>query len=290
MKLPAALTALFRRRRARAHRAPWAVRLAVAVLIVVAAGVVLVSNRWLSDRFTETTRNKAELSLALYSGNLQSELQRTSVVPLLLARDPEINEALKDHDFSATSQRLIQVQQEIGVAQILLLDKDGRTVAATNRNLLGTSYRHADPFVLALRAMDTIFAATRHDGGGFDFTYSRVITSDGQGIGVIVVSADLMKFERAWARLQDRVLVTDSAGAVLLATETRWRGEKIEDVLAARARPRRWTGRFPPRRTGRRIRPTPTWPAPPSCAPRCGCRSAAGTSSRSPPMIRSANG
>lgn len=237
MKLPAALTFPVPRRRARTHRTPWAVRLAVAVLIVMAAGVVLVTNRWLSDRFTETTRNKAELSLALYSGNLQSELQRTSVVPLLLARDPEINEALKDRDFSATSQRLIQVQQEIGVAQILLLDQDGRTVASTNRNLLGTSYRHADPFVLALRAADTVFAATRHQGGGFDFTYSRTITSGGQGIGVIVVSADLMKFERAWTRLQDRVLVTDSSGVVLLATETRWRGQPIEEALAPRSSP-----------------------------------------------------
>ncbi len=48
----------------------------------------------LTDRFTETTRNRAEVRLALYTGNLLSELQRTSVVPLLLARDPELIEAL----------------------------------------------------------------------------------------------------------------------------------------------------------------------------------------------------
>ncbi len=221
-------------RRPRNQRAPWAMRLVVAALILFAVAVVFVTNRLLSDRFTETTRNKAELALALYSGNLQSELQRTSVVPLLLARDPEISQALIMGEYSGTSQRLMQVQEEIGVAQILVLDRDARTVGATNRNLLGTSFRNAEPFVQAQRTGDTVFSAMRHDAGGFDFTYSRVVEdTEGEVIGVIVVSADLMKFERAWSGLQDTVLVTDSEGTVLLATETRWRGLKLDEVLAA---------------------------------------------------------
>ena len=221
-------------RRPRNQPAPWAMRLVVAAIVLFAIAVVIFTNRWLADRFTETTRNKAELALALYSGNLQSELQRTSVVPLLLARDPEISQALSSGDYSGTSQRLMQVQEEIGVAQILVLDRDGRTVGATNRNLLGTNFHNADPFLQAQRTGDTVFSAMRHDAGGFDFTYSRVVEdTGGEVIGVIVVSADLMKFERAWSGLQDTVLVTDSEGTVLLATETRWRGLKLDEVLAA---------------------------------------------------------
>jgi two-component system, NtrC family, C4-dicarboxylate transport sensor histidine kinase DctB len=52
-------------------------------------------NAFLSESFTESTRNRAELRLVLYSGNIQSELQRNSVVPLLLARDPELIAALR---------------------------------------------------------------------------------------------------------------------------------------------------------------------------------------------------
>ena len=75
----------------------WWLRLAVTLLILLAIGTVLVTNRWLSERFTETTRNRAELRLALYSGNVLSELQRTSVVPLLLADDPAIRDALGEN-------------------------------------------------------------------------------------------------------------------------------------------------------------------------------------------------
>lgn len=215
----------------------WRVKLAIALMVILAVGVVLVTNRWLSERFTETTRNRAELRLALYSGNMVSELQRTSVVPLLLAGDPGLIEALRNRNFSSTSQKLIRVQSEIGVASILLIDADGRTVGATNRNLLGTNHRTGAYFVEALRNKDTVFTAQAREGGGFDFTYSRAVLLDGKSSGVIVVAVDLMKYERAWAGLQDAVMVTDSEGTVILATEPRWRGLPMEEALAVRDAP-----------------------------------------------------
>ena len=212
----------------------WRVKLAIALLVLVAIGVVLVTNRWLSERFTETTRNRAELRLALYSGNMVSEVQRTSVVPLLLSGDPALVDALRGENFAGTSQKLIGVQSEIGVASILLLDIDGRTVGATNRNLLGTNHRGSAYFVEAQRTKDTVFTAQAREGGGYDFTYSRAVLVDGRPAGVIVVAVDLMKYERAWAGLQDAVLVTNSEGTVILATEPRWRGLPLDEALAVR--------------------------------------------------------
>ncbi len=210
---------------------PW-LKLVVAALVFVAIGVVLVTNRFLTESFTETTRNRAELRLALYSGNMISELQRTSVVPLLLSRDPAISEALMKGNFAFTSQRLIQVQADIGVASILLLDSDGRTVGATNRNLLGTNFRAMSFFLDSQRSMETVFSFSTRDGGGYEFTYSQAIKADSQLLGVIVVAVDLMKYERAWSGLQDVALVTNSEGIVILATEPRWRGQRLDEVIS----------------------------------------------------------
>lgn len=212
----------------------WRVKLVVALLVLLAIGVVVVTNRWLSERFSEVTRNRAELRLALYSGNMISELQRTSVVPLLLARDPELIRALADMEYSHTSQRLISFQSEIGAASILLLDAEGRVVGATNRTQLGMSLRAAPQFVEAQRVKDTIFTVAPRESMGFDFTYSRAIRSENQLLGIIVVAVDLVKYERAWSGLQDAVMVTDSEGRVLLATEPRWRGLLLDEALAAR--------------------------------------------------------
>lgn len=220
-----------------APRSAWGLRLLIAALCLVALAVVLVTNRWLTERFSEATRNRAEVRLALYSGNLVSELQRNSIVPLLLSRDPELIEALAQAFYPRTSQRLISFQAEIGAASILLLDRDGRVVGATNRNRLGSNHRSAPYFVDAQRTRDTVFSATPRDGGGTDFTYSRGVFREGKLMGVVVVAVDLQKYERAWAGLTDAVLVTDSEGRVILSTEPRWRGLRIDEALAVRDPP-----------------------------------------------------
>ncbi len=215
----------------------WRVRLVVAILILLAVTVVGITNRWLTERFTESTRNRAELRLALYSGNMMSELQRTSVVPLLLARDPELIRALTMQQFSSTSARLISFQAEIGAASIQLLDAEGRTVGATNRNLLGTNHRQTPYFIDAQRVKDTVFSSSLSQSGAIEFIYSRAVLQDGAPLGVVVVGVDLRKYERAWAGLQDAVMVTDSEGTVVLSTEPRWRGLALTKALAAQDAP-----------------------------------------------------
>lgn len=210
----------------------WRVRVAIIVIMCVGIVVISVTNKLLTDRFTETTRNRAELRIALYSGNLLAELRQNAIVPQLLARDPALIQALDSADYSLSTQRLISFVEEIGAASLMLYDIDGRTVAATDRNRLGSSHRSEGYFVDAIRANATIFTAIRLDSGGYRFMYSRRIQSGGNTLGVIAVEVDLQKFERAWAGISDAVIVTDSSGEIVLATSPRWRGQTEETALA----------------------------------------------------------
>ncbi|MDF1854053.1 ATP-binding protein [Pseudooceanicola sp.] len=211
----------------------WRARIGLLIFVAIACGVVLVTNWLLTERFTQNTRSRAELRLALYGGNLVSELQRNSIVPQLLSRDPALIGALNGQDFSQSTQRLISFVDEIGAASLMLLDSDGRSVAATDRNRLGESHRQAPYFVDALRSNGTVFSLLEREAGGYRFTYSRKLESQGQALGVVIVEVDLQKFERAWAGISDAVHVTDSTGRIILATEPRWRGKSEADALAA---------------------------------------------------------
>lgn len=210
----------------------WRVRIALVALLVLAIGVISVTNRLLTDRFTESTRNRAELRIALYGGNLLAELRQNAIVPQLLGRDPTLIGALESADYSLSTQRLISFVEEIGAASLTLLDIDGRTVAATDRNRIGASYRSEPYFVDAIRSSATIFSVIELETGGYSFFYSRRIQNGGTTVGVIAVEVDLKKFERAWAGISDAVIVTDSTGQILLATEPRWRGKTEEEALA----------------------------------------------------------
>ncbi|MFT6674348.1 MAG: two-component system C4-dicarboxylate transport sensor histidine kinase DctB [Sulfitobacter sp.] len=211
----------------------WRVRLAIGLLMALAVVTISITNKLLTNRFTETTRSRAELRIALYSGNLLAELRQNAIVPQLLARDPTLIGALQSADYSLSTQRLISFVEEIGAASLMLYDIDGRTVAATDRNRLGSMHRSEAYFVDAIRSNTTIFSVIRLDGGGFKFMYSRRIQDGGTTQGVIAVEVDLQKFERAWAGISDAVIVTDSQGQIILATAPRWRGMTEPEALAS---------------------------------------------------------
>ncbi|WP_298290685.1 ATP-binding protein [uncultured Litoreibacter sp.] len=215
--------------------ARWQVRLFAIMLIALAVAIVWVSNLWLTDRFTERTRSSAELRVALYSNAINSELQRNRVVPLLLSRDPVMVGALNSNDFSATSQRLISFKEEIGAAELRLLDEEGRTVASSDRLQIGEVQRSEAFFIDALRSTDTLFHITELETGAFQFTYSRRIESERQGIGVIVVDVDLRQFEGRWRSPTDAVMITDSEGRIVIATDPRWRAQTVDAALAAQS-------------------------------------------------------
>lgn len=236
----------------RPPRLRWLARLLLLALIAAAVASVWFTNTWLTERFTATTRTRAEIRQTLYAGNLISELQRNSIVPLLLSRDPELIKALQSKDFSRASQRLITFVDEIGAASLQLVDMTGRVVGATDRNLIGANLRQA-PFVIdAQRANDTVFTTSKAESGAFLFTYSRRIQAEGTMLGVILVHVDLKKFEQSWSGIADVVIVTDSEGRIMLTTEPRWRGLTEAEALA---------GTPVPSAIERAIRATADWAA-----------------------------
>lgn len=212
-------------------RSPWWIRLIVLVFALAAVGVIWTTNALLTDRFSETTRNRAAVRLALFTGNVMSELQRNSVVPLLLARDPQLISSLNSVDFSGTSQRLISAQGEIGAASIILLDATGRIVAATDRRQLATNQAQRPAFVDAVRSKETVFTVSESDVGSYDFAYSRAVLSEGKVAGVIIVGVELSKFERVLSGIADAVALIDSENKVILSTEPRWRSKPLDEAL-----------------------------------------------------------
>ena len=215
----------------------WRVRFALLAIFMLAVGTVYITNQLLSARFTQSTLQRAQLRLALYSGNMVSELQRNSIVPRLLASDAELIGALNSNDYQRTSQRLMSFVDEIGAAAILLLDSDGLVVAATDRNRLGETQRNLPHFREAARASQTVFTTHKHDMDVYDFAYSRKILSNNKPLGVIVVEVDLRKFQSAWAGISDAVIVAAAGGQILLATENSWVGLPEQEALALRSAP-----------------------------------------------------
>ena len=228
--------------------------LVVGIICLIGVVTIAVTNSLLTQRFTASTATRAEVRLTLYVASLMSELQRNSIVPQLLARDPDLITALQERDYSLSTQRLLSFVDEIGAASLMLLDSNGRTVAATNRNRLGEMHNTLPYFVNATRGNTTIFTVNNREQGGYAFVYSRKVEADGENLGVITVEVDMAKLERGWAGVSDAVLVMDSQGEIILATEPRWRGLMETEALNLQSAPSA---------IERALRATQDWTAPP---------------------------
>lgn len=180
--------------------------------------------------------------LALYSGSLQSLIDRYRALPAILALDPELRAALRSTIDPDTSQGLSRKLEAVnGVAEtstLTLLDRHGLGVAANNWRLpnsnVGVDYRFRPYFQQAMRQDAGRFYGIGITTGvpGY-FLTQAVHGDDGAAIGAVTVKLDLRQLEREWAGASDIVLISDAHGIVFLSNQSAWRYRELHPQSAA---------------------------------------------------------
>lgn len=207
------------------------VRLGIFALAMSVIAIIWLSNLYLTQNYSQAKRTDAERELSLYSGRLISELQRVSVVPLLLSRDTGLLSDINTKDYQRTSQRLISFSEEIRVNSITLLERFGRIVASSARSDLGQNLREQEFFYAAIRSSDTVFTISDNEKGKRSFFYSRKLESQGKIMGVVVVEVRLDDLFTTWSANDATIMVTNSEGIVVLSTETGFLNQSLEAAL-----------------------------------------------------------
>ena len=231
-------------------RANMLVRIGILFLIITAISVMWLSNLYFTQLFNSSTRASAVRQLSLYNGRIISDLQRSAVVPLLLSRDRTLISALDTSDFINSSQHLISYHDDIGTKEIFLLDKDGRTVASSNRTELGQFSNDKPVYVNAMRSNETVFSSFEKSRGGRGYYFSRRLISNKKTAGVIVVEVDLGGLFDTWSKNNATIIVTDSEGVILLSTERQFENQTLlqafsnQPVLSTMERALRATGEW----------------------------------------------
>ncbi|WP_285713286.1 ATP-binding protein [Erythrobacter oryzae] len=188
----------------------------------------------------EETRAAATSQAAILAAGLESELNKFSLVPRVLAVDPEVAALLGGAagGRDLLNRRLAALARQTNAAAIYLMDGRGTTLAASNwdrpDSFIGANYRFRDYFRGALAngtanefALGTV---SRRPG----LYLSERVGPAGAPRGVVAVKVEFDSLEAKWRRAEDGVFVTDAGGIVLLASDPAWRFR----AAAGSARPR----------------------------------------------------
>jgi two-component system C4-dicarboxylate transport sensor histidine kinase DctB len=224
------------------------------LLVVTLVGVLLVAalamlglERAVRVRALEDTRIAATGQSAILAAGLESELNKFTLVPRVLAIDPEVAALLGGDrgQRDVLNRRLAALAQQTNAAAIYLMDARGLTLAASNwdrdDSFIGANYGFRDYFAGALRdGTHNQFALGTVSHRPGLYLAQRVGTAE-RPLGVVAVKVEFDSLESKWRDAEDGVFVTDPRGIVLLSSNPAWRFR-----AAARGAPRAKTGASEP--------------------------------------------
>ncbi len=197
------------------------------------------------------TRAEANSQGAILAAGLESELNKFSLVPRVLAADPDVADLLRGQSAGplALNRRLAALARQTNAAAIYLMDARGTALAASNwdkpGSFVGSNYDFREYFVGALeRGTASEFALGNTTLRPGLYLAERVGPAQ-RPLGVIAVKVEFDRLERTWRNAEDGVFVTDGEGIVLLTSNPDWRFKSVAGAGAAQRRdPARDAARF----------------------------------------------
>jgi two-component system, NtrC family, C4-dicarboxylate transport sensor histidine kinase DctB len=202
---------------------------ALVAVLLLSALAMLGLDRAMRVQALSETRNAAEGQAAILAAGLESELNKFTLVPRVLAVDPEVAALLggDSGQRAPINRRLAALARQTDAAAIYLMDARGLTLASSNwdrpDSFIGSNYRFRDYFAGALRdGTQTEFALGTVSRRPGLYLAERVGRAD-RPLGVVAVKVEFDGLERRWRDAEDGVFVTDADGIVLLASNPDWR-------------------------------------------------------------------
>ncbi|KAA0678026.1 sensor histidine kinase [Azospirillum brasilense] len=209
-------------------------RVMLAVLVIGMPLAAAVAAGLAADNASESLREQGSAQLSLYDSNLRTELERHAAVPMVLARDQEVADLLRDPSperVDHLNRKLEAIAATLKASALYVMNGAGTTVAASNWNA-------APSFVGQNFSYRPYFQSAMEQGEGHHFalgttslvpgyyTAQRVVAenrTDGRLAGVVVLKVGFQELERAWSRGQEKVLVSDRDGVVFITNVEGWR-------------------------------------------------------------------
>ncbi|KQT52712.1 hypothetical protein ASG43_19945 [Aureimonas sp. Leaf454] len=175
-------------------------------------------------------RSEAAARLPLSATALRSELDKQRTLPSVLSEDPSVRAALggEPRAVAAVNEKLRRLQLSTRASVIYVIDRAGRTVAASNfaepNSFVGQNYRFRRYFEGALRqgAAEQVALGTVSRRPGV-YIARRIGATAAQGLGVVVVKVELDDVEAGWRAGGMPVYVADARGIVVATSVEDWR-------------------------------------------------------------------
>ena len=174
----------------------------------------------------ETLRTDALRQATAQSSELGSELQKFSLVPIILRENPDVLAALSvgsNSNIERLNFKLKSLTEQTHATYIYAIDKSGRTIASSNFDLsdsfVGRDYRFRPYFLRAMQNGDSKYYAKGQTTGRAGLFLAGRISDEGEALGVIVVKVEFNDIAERWSDPASTSLVVNQDGIILFSSD-----------------------------------------------------------------------
>lgn len=220
--------------------------IALSLLVIAMGGLALwQTGYWARSFVLSDIRERSSDILNLVVENLRGELSKFQYQPSLLAFDPAFERALSDDasdpDVIRANAQLVRFNDISGAAATFLLDRAGRTIAASNwqsaDSFVGLGFSYRPYFHQAMQGSLGRDFALEPETGERSYYFAHPIRVRSRTLGAVVLKIAIDRLEPSWLSSDNTILVVDRDGVVFLSTHPDWRFRSLAPLTeTARSR------------------------------------------------------
>ena len=203
------------------------VRLFIVLFITFGILLIIITNFVLTSRFSQETTKQAELRLKLYSNSIDSELERSRFITLLLSDNVRLKTLLSKNQNEIVLNKYFNTITNTYSQNITLYDATGKILSSSEK-ALSSQILSQIPFSVSDNKK-LIFSRIISPEAKNKFVYAKLITHSEMTLGIILVEVNLSKIEKAWIDASEAVIVIDHLDQVLISSKPDWIKTKIND-------------------------------------------------------------
>jgi len=178
--------------------------------------------------------DKASARLTFYRSTVTAELTRFAHLPFLLSKDPIVAQTFYLNNPDNLNGRLASFADSAGIDAIYLMDREGLTISASNagapNSFLGQNYAFRPYFQTALEGELGEFYGIGATTGIPGYFYAMAVAPNESVEGVIAIKVDLSQLQESWQASGERIILSNSDGVALLASDPAWRYKTLEEL------------------------------------------------------------
>jgi len=209
------------------------IRIFITFFILFGIIIIVLTNLTLTSRFSQETTKQANLRLQLYANSINSEIERSRFLTLLLANDAGLIKLITNNNKMDSLVDNFFEASDYANQQVTLIDKYGNILYTNSAYKIEKTYITKILERLKLKEVEPILSTFINNEANNRFFFSKMVNTVERPNKYIIIEISLNGLRSSWANASEAVIIKNNNNNLLLSTKPAWLSEKLTNTLGS---------------------------------------------------------